>query len=370
MKRLLFLTLAALQIALPAEVSPSGLDPQLLARIPARMQSFVDAGRASGIVTLVMRHGHLGALNAVGYRDLESKAPMRTTDIFRIMSMSKPVTSAAVMILVDEGKVGIYDPVEKFIPEFKGKAVTVFHLLTHSSGIAMPSSAKPQTLEEAGVVIGKAPLKFDPGTKWAYSTDGMNLVGRIVEVASGQTFEKFVATRIFTPLGMKDSSWAPVPEKAGRIATVYMLDASDKLVIPKPRDLGVQPSPGAGMLSTATDMGRFYQMTLNKGTLNGRRILSPAAVELMTGVHTGDLIVGFAPGMGYGFGWGVIKDFKGAWRYCSVGSYGHGGAYRTYGWVDPKLDMVRVLMLQRTNGGGDTAEEINAFLAMAAASIK
>ena len=123
------------------------------------------------------------------------------------------------------------------------------------------------------------------------------------------------------------------------------------------------------MLSTAGDMAHFYQMMLNGGTFNGRRLLSKASVEAMTSVQTGSMEVGFAPGMGFGLGWGVVKDAKGTFRLCSIGSYGHGGAYRTYGWVDPAKDMVRVIMLQRTNGGGDTADEINAFLAMAGAAL-
>jgi CubicO group peptidase (beta-lactamase class C family) len=140
------------------------------------------------------------------------------------------------------------------------------------------------------------------------------------------------------------------------------------LKVAEPRDTQY-PSPGAGMLSTAADMARFYQMMLNKGTLNGRRILSPASVEAMTMVQTGDWAVGFAPGMGFGLGWGVVKDARGTFRLCSIGSFGHGGAYRTYGWVDPAKDMIRIIMLQRTNGGGDTADEINAFLAMAGAAV-
>ncbi len=227
---------------------------------------------------------------------------------------------------------------------------------------------KPKTLAEEAAAIARLPLEFEPGTKWRYRTEGINIVGRIVEVVSGMPFERFVAQRIFAPLGMVDSAFFPDPAKASRIAAVYT-DENGTLQPAGSRDT-LYPSPGAGMLSTAADMARFYQMMLDKGKFNGQRILSSASVETMTMVQTGDMQAGFAPGMGFGLGWGVVREPRGAFRLCSIGSYGHGGAYRTYGWVDPPKDLVTVIMLQRTNGGGDVADEINAFLAMAAAAIE
>lgn len=356
----------------------AGMDRQLLARIPVRMKAFVDEGKAAGIVTLVARRGYFAAFGAVGYQDLESKTPMRTDSIFRIMSMTKPVTSVASMILMEEGRIALSDPVEKYLPEFhaqqvKGGAkpahpITIFELLTHTSGISgpPPGDVAAKTLAEHVASLARAPLDFGPGTQWRYRTEGIDTLGRIIEVVSGMPFERFVAERLFSPLGMIDSSFFPPAAKASRIATVYT-EEKGTLTLAKSRDT-LYPSPGAGMLSTAADMARFYQMMLNKGAWNGRRILSPASVEAMTTVQSGEFNVGFAPGMGFGLGWGVIKEEKGTFRLCSIGSFGHGGAYRTYGWVDPAKDMIRIIMLQRTNGGGDTADEINAFLAMAGAA--
>jgi CubicO group peptidase (beta-lactamase class C family) len=358
----------------------AGMDAARLARIPARMQTFVDTGKAAGIVTLVVRHGQAASLNSVGFLDLQTKAPMRTDSIFRIMTMTKPVTSVAVMMLMEEGRLALFDPAEKYLPEFRGQQVrsgakpahpvTLFDLLTHTAGVAGPKASDPKskTLAEEVAAIARQPLDFEPGAQWRYRTEGIDTLGRIVEVVSGMPYERFIADRIFTPLGMVDSSFFPDPAKAARIATVYT-DENGTLKPTASRDT-LYPSPGAGMLSTAADMARFYQMMLNKGTLNGHRLLSTATVDLMTAVHTGDMQAGFAPGMGFGLGWGVVRESKGAFRLCSVGSYGHGGAYRTYGWVDPPKDLIRVIMLQRTNGGGDVADEINAFLAMAAAAIE
>jgi CubicO group peptidase (beta-lactamase class C family) len=354
----------------------AGMDPQRLARIRTRMQKFVDDGAAAGIVTLVARHGKLASLSAVGYRDLEKRTPMRTDSIFRIMSMTKPVSAVAVMILMEEGRLALFDPVSRHLPEFQTQSVkgkrppALFDLLTHTSGLAEPREAtKPATLAERVAGVAKAPLEFEPGAQWRYRTSNLDVLGRVVEVAAGMPFEKFVALRIFGPLGMADSSFHPVEAKAGRIASLYTDEGGRLTLTTVSRDT-LYPSPGAGMLSTAADMARFYQMLLNRGTFDGKRILSAATVELMTTLHTGNLEAGFAPGMGFGLGIGLVREPKGMYRLCSVGSFGHGGAYRTYSWADPAKDMVRVIMLQRTNVGGDQADEINAFLAMAAAAIE
>jgi CubicO group peptidase (beta-lactamase class C family) len=370
-----------------SDPAQAGMDAQRLARIPIRMKTFVDEGKAAGIVTMVVRHGHLASLDAVGYQDLATKAPMRPDSLFRIMSMTKPVTSVALMTLMEDGLVALSDPVEKYLPEFRGqqvkiacpagkaetkclgrpsRAMTLFDLLTHTSGVAS-SNENPKTLAERVAALARLPLDFEPGSRWSYRTESIDTLGRIIEVVSGKPYDSFIAERIFGPLGMTDSSFFPQPGKSSRIATVYT-EVNGALKVAESRDTNY-PSPGAGMLSTAADMARFYQMMLNKGTLNGHRILSAASVETMTMVQTGDSAVGFAPGMGFGLGWGVVKDAKGTFRLCSIGSFGHGGAYRTYGWVDPEKDMIRIIMLQRTNGGGDVADEINAFLEMAGAAM-
>ena len=368
----------------------AGMDRERLARIPSVMRKFVDDGKAAGIVTLVVRHGRVADFSATGFQDLDKRTPMRTDSIFRIASMTKPVSSVAVILLMEQGKLALIDPVEKYLPEFRGQkqmapcppggtetnglikpphAVTLWDLLTHTGGVGGPKEVtKPLTLAERVQGISQLPLEFEPGTQWRYRTEGIDILGRIVEVVSGVPFDRFVQQNIFQPLGMADSSFFPAAEKSDRIATVYTDDGGKLRPTAGSRDT-LYASPGGGMLSTAADMARFYQMMLNKGVFNGHRIISADSVALMTTNHVGNLNAGFAAGMGFGLGWGVVRDPKGAFRLCSVGSYGHGGAFRTYGWVDPPKDMVRVIMLQRTNGGGDVADEINAFLAMAAAAI-
>jgi CubicO group peptidase (beta-lactamase class C family) len=333
------------------------------------MQAFVDQGTAAGFVTLLSRHGHVAQLAAVGYQDLESKTPMRTDTIFQIASMTKPITSVGILILLDEGKLALADPVEKHLPEFRGKPITIEQLLTHTSG--MPGSGparKPEsTLAEMVFAYSQLPLQFTPGSKWSYSNTGMATLGRIIEVVSKKPYEQFMSERIFRPLGMVDTFYFPPEEKYPRIASIYTDDIG-KL---KRADIDLYkkdvkyPGPEGGLYSTASDLAKFYQMLLSKG----KPVLSKAAVETMTKVHTGDLTTGFAPGMGYGLGVSVVRNAEGTFRLNSIGAYGHGGAYRTYGWVDPAKDMFGVILFQRTNGGGDVADEINAFMAMAAASI-
>ena len=371
-----------------SETNPeaAGMNAELLARIPRRMQEFVDTGKAAGIVTLVARHGHVASISAVGYRDLESKAPMRADTLFRIKSMTKPMTGVAVMMLVEEGRLALVDPVERYLPEFHGQRVkkpcasgsaeanclgnarpiTIFDVMTHTSGI-QEAPGGSRTLAEAVAASAKLPLAFEPGSALRYSTAGINTAGRIVEAVSGMPYERFMAERIFTPLGMKDTTFFPSTAQAARVASVYT-DHDGKLER-APGDFPIFAEPGAGAFSTATDMAMFYEAMLHGGTLNGKRLLSRAAVQTMTSVQTGEFSIPFAPGLGYGIGWCVAKDARAMFRLGSVGAFGHGGAFRTYGWVDPAKDMVSVILMQRTNGGGDIADEINAFLAMAAAAI-
>ena len=365
-----------------SDVNPAaaGMSADRIARIPKRMQEFVDAGKTAGIVTLVARHGHVVLLSAVGYQDLEAHTPMRTNTIFRIMSMTKPMTGTAVMMLVEEGRLAVIDPLQKYLPEFAGqqsktgkpaRPITLFDVLTHTSGIQEPPHGLP-TLAEAVAASARLPLEFEPGTAWRYRTAGINAAGRVVEVVSGRAYERFMAERLFGPLGMKDTSFSPKAADRSRLASVYTYKDGKLNRVP---ESSVGPSetyaqPGAGAYSTAEDLARFYQMILNGGDLNGTHILSSAAIHFMTSVQTGNLEVGFAPGLGYGLGWGVVKDPKGSFRLSSVGAFGHGGAYRTYGWIDPAKDMFCIILMQRTNEGGDIADEINAFLAMAAAAIE
>jgi len=394
---LLLLPLAfQLLVAAPASIDPgrAGMDAERLARIPARMKAFVDKGTIAGSVTLVTRRGAVAALDAVGYQDLETKRPMRADSIFQIMSMTKPVTAVGIMILMEEGRLGLGDPVEKHLPEFRGlwviesregdkarnlkrppRPITVRDLMTHTSGMAggPPEGIRDlfttfhKTLAEAVAIYSQQPLEFEPGTKWLYSNPGIATLGRIIEVIADQPYERFLEERIFRPLGMKDSFLFPPPDKHDRIASLYRLEEGK--LKKSPADIyrkGARYSmPEGGMYSTASDLAAFYQMMLNGGAYQGKRILSRASVETMTALHTGELTAGHSPGMGFGLAWEVVRQPLGMLRMMSIGSYGHGGAFGTHGWVDPKRELVGVFLVQRPGAN----EEKAAFQSMAAAAI-
>jgi CubicO group peptidase (beta-lactamase class C family) len=390
----LILAAAAACAAPPAgDQTRAGMDSERLARIPARMKAYVEKGTIAGAVTLVARRGAVAALDAAGYQDIESKKPMRTDTVFQIMSMTKPVTGVAAMILLEEGKLALGDPVEKYLPEFRGqwvvtqrgekslslakpsRPITVRDLMTHTSGmgdypagIADLPVKKNRTLAEAVSIVSQQPLEFEPGTKWLYSNTGLNTLGRIVEVVADKPFDQFVLDRIARPLGMKDTTFTPPPAMYDRIATVY--DLKDGKLKKAEVDHYNRNSKfiraSGGLFSTASDMARFYQMMLNGGTLDGQRILSRASVEVMTALHTGDLKTGGA-GAGWGLTWSVVRDAAGTLNMQSAGTYSHGGALGTYGWVDPKKDLVGVFMVQRASGG-DTSER-NTFVELAGTAI-
>lgn len=376
----------ALQAADPAG---AGMDAARLARIPVRMKEFTDAGKAAGIVTMIARHGHLAEWDAVGLQEIESKTPMRTDTIFRIASLTKPVTCAGIMVLADQGKLSVIDPVEKYLPEFAGqkvkgdvkadgkpgRPVTLLDLMAHVSGLpaALPNSdPPPASLAERAARAAKLTLLFDPGTSWNYSNAGYATLGRIIEIVSKEPYDRFLKENIFDPLGMSDTSFDPSPAQRPRVAALY---TDDKGTLKRATQVETQtgpriPAPEGGLFSTARDMLRFNQMILNRGKLDGRRVISAAAVRLMASNLTGDMKAGFAPGVGHGLGYEVVREGLGVARFNSPGSLVKGGAYRTYEFVDFAKDMVGVIMLQRTNGGGDTADEINAFLAMAGAAVE
>jgi CubicO group peptidase (beta-lactamase class C family) len=226
---------------------------------------------------------------------------------------------------------------------------------------------KTRTLADVVTLASQKPLDFDPGTKWQYSNLGIATLGRIIEVVSDQPYEKFIESRIFQPLGMKDSFFFLPADRQHRLATVYVLDKG-KL---KKADWDFSgngakyPFPEGGMYSTALDLAAFYQTMLSGGSYNGKRILSRATVEMMTDVHTGSLQAGHAPGIGYGLAWAVVRTADGELPLTSIGTYGHGGAFGTYGWVDPKKDLVGVFLVQQP----EVSTERNAFMAMAASAI-
>jgi CubicO group peptidase (beta-lactamase class C family) len=393
-----FLSFAAdrLDIA-KADPDAAGMNAERLAAIPVRMKEYVDANQTAGMVTILAHRGKVASFEATGYQDLESKKPMRKNSMFRIASLTKPITCAGIMTLVDEGRISVIDPIEKFLPEYKGikvngcagrsaygctgvttsRAINIEDLMMHTSGLESNVNARggaePATLTELAALGAKTQLLFDPGTHWNYSNVGYNVLGRIIEVVSKQPYDAFLEQHIFAPLGMKDTSFFPPDEKMERLATLYTL--TDGGLQRSPNQFGAHegakiPAPAGGIVSTAEDIFRFNMMMRNKGTLDGHRVLSSAAVTLMTTSHTGDLKAGWVPGVGHGYGYEVVRNTEGMFRYNSIGSYVKGGAFRTYEWVDPEKDLVGVFMMQLTNGGGDTADEINSFLAMSAAAVE
>ncbi len=385
---------AALLSAEPPVVTDSkktGLDPARLAAIPKRLQHWVDKGAAAGFVTLVARHGQIAHHEATGYTDLETKQPMKTDNIFQLHSMTKPIVCIGVMMLVEEGLVALSDPVEKHLPEFRGITVrdadgrlrkpsrlpTVRDLMTHTSGMMLnppPGIGEMHTelnkkLADVMLVESQQPLEFDPGTKWQYSNTGIAALGRIIEVHSGMPMEKFLELRIFRPLGMNDTFIFPPKEKFHRMPTAYVLrdgktEKYTSLTLGegkmKFREGALYSLPEGGLYSTAADLFPLYQAMLNQGAYNGVRILSKASVEVMTTNHTGDLKTS-TPGGGWGLGWYVIKDNSGTLLFQSIGTFGHGGRFGTYCFIDPKRDMIGIFMIHREGG----SDERNAFVEMA-----
>ncbi len=386
----LFLALTAGYAASPATLGKTGMDAERLKRIPARMQEFVDKGTLAGVITLVARHGEIAAIDAVGYADLEAKKPMTKDTIVSIMSMTKPFVAVCIAMLAEEGKLSMADPVERYLPEFKQqrggtRPITLRDLLTHTSGLPTQPPKEmgnfyqtmDRPLADAVKVYATVPLDFDPGTKWQYSNMGIDTLGRIVEVQSGKPFEKFLEERIFSPLGMTDSYIFPPASKYDRIALVYQhkdgkLQRSKNLFYlgdPSTFKKGaIFSAPSYGMYSTASDLAKFYQMMLSGGTYNGKRLLSKAAVETMTELHSGNTRAGHLAGTGFGLGWEVVKEPVGTLSLMSIGSFGHGGAWGTHGWVDPKKDLVGVFLIQ-SSGSPDGAFAKSVFMAMAGGAV-
>jgi CubicO group peptidase (beta-lactamase class C family) len=382
--------LSALSLLFLAQVLHSA--PPVNERVQAALQEFVDEGQLSGAVTLVAHKGEVIHLGAVGLADIESQRPMTTDALFWVASMTKPIAAAAVMSLQDEGRLSVVDPVARYLPEYQHLVVgensepprtplTIKHLLTHTNGLAAPpwpDGGDTRSIEDQVLALAKQPLKFEPGTKWQYGY-GLTVAGRIVEVVSGQPFDEFVRERITGRLGMNDTTFHLSDEQFARFTTLYKLNddktalvrTQHKYVTPDPRaGAAITPAPSGGLFSTAPDMARFYQMVLNGGELNGVRILTRQAVRQMTTIQTGDLEVGFTPGNGWGLGWCVIREPQGVSRLLSPGTYGHGGAYGTQGWVDPERELILVLMIQRPDLGNSDGSAIrDAFQAAAIAAI-
>ncbi len=390
---LLPLAAASLPVAKPED---AGFSSERLQRIHEAIMRRVDAGDISGAVTLVARRGHLVHFEAHGLMDIESKKPMTKDALFRLASSSKPITAAAILILMEEGKLKLTDPVSKYIPEFRNSKVaveavrtaapmsdqgpgsgdkyytvpasrdiTIIDLLTHTSGLASGGITGPdvqkllqartptETLADFIPRLGTLALDFQPGTEWRYSgLAGFDTLGRIVEIVSGSPFDQFLRQRLFEPLGM-DNTWFNVPEKEqARVVTIYNRTADGLRKPTAPLRIGspVYFSGAGGLTSTASDYLQFAQMLCNGGQLNGKRILSPWTVDLMTSNNVGDLFegqIGRPPkGVGFGLGGEVVVSAVDARMRKPNGSYGWDGAFGTYWWVNRKEQMAVVLFVQ------------------------
>ena len=385
---------ASIDEAPPAEV---GLSAERLQRIHEAVQRHIDAGNISGAVTAATRRGRLAHLEAHGMMDLESNTPMTEDAIFKIMSMTKPVVGVAILMLIEDGKIRLNDPVSRFIPELaelkvavpmsrdagprasgRGgpgqpppfytipahRPITVQDLLTHTSGLASgrissseASRIAPQqptdTLADLIPRLGAVPLGFQPGDRWAYSpARGFDTLLRIVEIASGETADRFLHGRIFEPLGMKDTFfWAPDTHRS-RVVTVYQR-TSQGLTRSENQD-GVTSdtyfSGGGGLMSTAEDYVQFGQMLLNGGELNGHRLLSPTTVDVMASTFVEQFGFGQpTPGTTFGLSVRVVGDPVTAGQRVGAGSFGWDGAYGTHFWVDPTEEIVGLVMIQTPN---------------------
>ncbi|MDZ7639745.1 MAG: serine hydrolase domain-containing protein [Bryobacterales bacterium] len=402
-----FCLLTALTFSLCTQPLPRGADaflPEKLAMIKPRMQAGVEKLSIPGAVSMIVKDGKVAHFEAVGYADIEANKPMRTDSIFQIMSMTKPITGIGIMLLMEEGKLSVTDPVERHLPEFRNqwmvservgkeqmtlvrpsRPITILDLLTHTSGMAnfMPEGMSDfmqtmdRPLNEAVTAYAQVPLQFQPGTQWMYSNMGIDTLGRIIEVASGMKYEDFLKQRLFDPLGMKDSFFYPPADKRERIAMVYRLEQGKWVKAgagilggdpAKYRPGAKYPGPSFGLFSTAEDLAMVTQMMLNGGTLNGKRILSPATVKMMTTVQNGHMEPsGHNAGQGFGLAWTVAKDQRFEVVLRPKGTYGHGGAFGTDYWVDPEHRLIGIFLIQVT--GGNRFEE-RALSQMAVSALK
>lgn len=390
------LALAGCATGLRQASSPEsvGFSSERLKSISAALQSGVDKKEIPGGVVLVARRGQIAYFEAFGYRDREAGAPMTRDAIFRIASMTKPIVSVAAMLLAEEGKLNLSDPVARYLPEFEDvkvgverldaggkaellleapkRAMTVLDLMRHTSGLTYGVFGKQTLVKQrynaaklfqnnsnADFVskIAKLPLLNHPGSTWDYSMS-TDVLGRVVEVAAGMELEQFLSKRILVPLGMNDTTfWLSDPAKHGRIAEAQADAATGKRpALPEPRTKAWQ-SGGGGLLSTAADYARFCQMLLNGGELDGVRIVSQKSIDSMSTDHLpsgiainqlADPAADVRPAVGNGFGLGFmvrVADGKSAIP-GNVGDYGWGGAYGTYFWVDPKQQLFAIEMTQ------------------------
>jgi len=368
-----------------------GMSSERLERLTQALQDYVNADRLSGVVAMVLRDGKVAYLEALGARDVEADAPMEPDAIFRIASQTKALVSVGILALQEDGALLISDRVEKYLPAFANhkvavrsegggreivdgnRPITVRDLLTHTAGIGYGYGPAASAWGAEGIQgwyfghrdeavratvdrLAKLPFDAQPGERFVYGYN-TDILGAVIEQVSGLTLEDFLQTRILDPLGMKDTHFYLPDDKRDRLAAVYNQDA-DGAIVRAPDGPGMQTqgqyvdgprksfSGGAGLLSTAADYGRFLQMMLNGGELDGTRVLSPSTVALMTVDHIGHLGIRTGAGVGFGLGFRVRTDVGAGGEAGSVGDYGWGGAYHSTYWVDPVEDLVVVYFTQ------------------------
>ena len=380
------------------QVAPEkvGMSAERLDRLTKTFQGYMDNRQLSGSVILVARKGQVAYLKAFGNSDMEKKILLKDNSIFRIASQSKAIVSVGIMILQEEGKLLINDPVGKYIPEFmettvavpkegegydivKAKRpITIRDLLTHTAGIGYGAGVASDLWEKAEIqgwyfadrtepilaTIKRMPtLPFDaqPGEEFVYGYN-TDILGAIIEIVGGESLDTFLKNRIFEPLGMNDTYFYLPKSERERLATVYSTSENGLVKAPEPGGMIGQGayidgprmsfSGGAGLLSTAMDYARFLQMMLNEGEYNGKRILSPKTVDLMTISHLGDIPYLWAKGTGFGLGFSVVEDLGLRGVPGSVGEFGWGGAYHSTYWVDPSEELVVVYFTQLIPASG------------------
>src|SRR5437773_4475842 len=381
----------ALTAALCAAL-PTFADGPKLAGIGAAMQEMIATNEIAGAVTVVVTKDKLIHLESTGFADVAAKRPMTPDTLFWIASMTKPVTGAAILMLQDDSKLKVADPVAKYLPEFanlktpsgKPANLTITQMLTHTSGLGEasgPDAQKAKTLADLVPLWLAAPMQYEPGEKWKYTQSGINAAARIVEVVSGMTFDAFLQKRLFDPLGMKHTTFYLTPELL--LVTAYAKNKDTGVLEPVPPrpEFGPRnrpPQGNGGLYSTARDYARFCQMLLNGGKLDGRRYLSSTAMKFLTTPQTGDLPTGFFQNDTFGnhganYGWGIgtcilRAPHEGVAAMLSPGSYGHGGAWGTQAWIDPVKGVAYVLMVQRSNFLNSDASDVRRNFQQAAAN--
>jgi CubicO group peptidase (beta-lactamase class C family) len=348
------------------------------------VQRHMDLGDITGAVMLVARKGQVAFVEAQGTMDAETKKPMTRDSVFRMASMTKPVIGTAIMMMLEEGKLQLGDPVSKYIPEFKGmkvavlqaagrgaanppkfytvaaeRDITIKDLLTHTSGLSSgpmgqsevaKNRRKPaETLADYVPRLGSTPLEFQPVSRWMYSpSDGFDVLARIVEVASGVPLDRFLKQRLFDPLDMSNTSHYPTDAQMPRLVTAYQ--KTDKGLVKNQNSLSMSSkvyfAGGGGLVSTIDDYSHFAQMLANGGELNGKRLLSPRTVKLMSSVHIPWTLPGRTTGEGFGLSVRVMQDAVAGNHRVSDGSFGWSGAYGTHFWIDPKEEIIALMMIQ------------------------